>query len=61
MDGSGNSGVIYMSFGSLFQAKYMSSDKRKTVLEVLRSLAPIRVIWKWEGDEVNNDKGRKYI
>ena len=55
MDGSGNSGVIYMSFGSLFQAKYVCSDKRKMIGEVLGSLAPIRVLWKWEGDEVSND------
>ena len=58
MDGSGNSGVIYMSFGSLFQAKYVCSDKRKMVVEVLGSLAPIRVLWKWEGDEVSNDNGQ---
>lgn len=42
-----------MSFGSILQASSMSPEKRQMVLEVLGSLSPVRVIWKWEEEHVS--------
>ena len=43
-----------MSFGSMIKASYMTSEKKHILLDVLGSLSPIRVIWKWDEDEVCN-------
>ena len=43
-----------MSFGSVLQASSMPLEKRQMVLSVLSSLSPIRVVWKWEKEEVGN-------
>ena len=43
-----------MSFGSVLKASSMSSERREMILEVLGSLSPIRVIWKWEEENVSN-------
>ena len=43
-----------MSFGSILKASSMSPEKRQMVIEVLGSLSPIRVIWKWEEEDVSN-------
>ena len=42
-----------MSFGSVLQASSMTPEKRQMVLDVLESLAPVRVIWKWEDEDVS--------
>ena len=46
-----------MSFGSILRASYMAADKRQMIIEVLESLAPVRVIWKWEDDDVSIERG----
>ena len=61
IDGSGENGVIYMSFGSVLRTASMTPEKRQMVLEVLESLSPIRVIWKWESDEMVTTFFRFYI
>ena len=43
-----------MSFGSVLKASSMSSERREMILDVLGSLSPIRVIWKWEEENVSN-------
>merc|ERR1712180_493758 len=54
IDGSGKEGVIYMSFGSILKASSMSPEKRQMVIEVLGSLSPTRIIWKWEEEDIPN-------
>ena len=43
-----------MSFGSILKASSMSPEKRQMVIEVLGSLSPTRIIWKWEEDDVSH-------
>ena len=51
IDGSGENGVIYMSFGSVLRASSMTPERREMILQVLESLSPMRVIWKWEDED----------
>ena len=48
-----------MSFGSILKASSMSPEKRQMVIEVLGSLSPIRVIWKWEEEDVSDKSYQK--
>ena len=46
-------GVIYVSFGSVLKAKYMSEDKRKALLNVFGKLKQ-KVLWKWETEHMDD-------
>ena len=47
IQGSGEHGVIFVSFGSVVKASKMPEAKRKAMLAVFSRLKQ-RVIWKWE-------------
>lgn len=47
-------GVIFVSFGSVFRASYMSDDRRKLFLNVFKGLKQ-KILWKWE-TEIMEDK-----
>ncbi len=51
MDSGKEDGVIYVSFGSVLQAKTMSEERRKMFIKVFGSLKQ-KVIWKWETEEM---------
>ena len=44
-------GVIYVSFGTVIKAAYMSEEKRKNFLNVFGGLKQ-KVLWKWETEEM---------
>lgn len=41
-------GAIFFSLGSNLKSSKLSEDKKKIILESLKELAPIRVLWKFE-------------
>ncbi|CAL4065734.1 unnamed protein product [Meganyctiphanes norvegica] len=49
VEGSGNSGVIYFSLGSIVQGDTVPAKYRELFVEAFRQLEQ-RVIWKWEQD-----------
>ncbi len=44
-------GIIYVSFGTVFQSQFMSEASQQLFLKVFGSLKQ-RVIWKWEKEEM---------
>ena len=46
-------GVIYVSFGSVLRASFMSEDKRKLFLNVFKGLKQ-KILWKWETEEMED-------
>ena len=53
MRGGKEHGVIYVSFGTVFQSQYMSEASRKIFVNVFGSLKQ-KVIWKWETDDMED-------
>ncbi len=51
MDGSGEDGVILVSFGSVLQASQMSEEMRLQLLSVFGRLKQ-RILWKWETEDM---------
>ncbi|XP_069686783.1 UDP-glycosyltransferase UGT5-like [Periplaneta americana] len=51
LDGA-SEGVIYFSLGSNVKSEKMSSEKRQIFLDAFSELLYLRVLWKWEGDEL---------
>ena len=60
MTDSGDEGVIFVSFGSVLQASFMSDDLRNTFLNVFRRLKQ-KVIWKWESEEMPNQPSNLHL
>ena len=46
-------GVIFVSFGSVFRASYMSDDRRRLFLNVFKGLKQ-KILWKWETEEMED-------
>ena len=51
MRGGQEHGVVYVSFGTVFQSQYMTEDSRRLLAKVFSRLKQ-KVIWKWEKDEM---------
>ncbi len=51
MESGGEHGVIYVSFGSILQAKEMTEERRKMLVKVFGSLKQ-KVLWKWETEDM---------
>jgi glucuronosyltransferase len=49
---SAKNGVIYTSFGSHIQASKMPEDLRKKLANVFAKLKPMKVLWKWETEQM---------
>ena len=46
-------GVIYVSFGSVMRASFMSKEKRQMFLNTFKGLKE-KVLWKWETEEMED-------
>jgi len=55
-----NEGVIFISWGSMVRASSIDEDKLTSILEVLQH-QPLRIIWKWEGDETPKTDSSKFL
>ncbi|XP_037711285.1 UDP-glucosyltransferase 2 [Drosophila subpulchrella] len=55
-----NEGVIFISWGSMVRASSIDEDKLTSILEVLQN-QPLRIIWKWEGDETPKTDSSKFL
>ena len=49
LDGCGDAGFIYISFGSYAQISRLPLESQQIIYDVLKSFSKIRFIWKWEG------------
>lgn len=47
-------GVVYFNFGSMVKAASLPTEKLEAILNAIKSISPVKVIWKWEMDELPN-------
>lgn len=47
-------GVVYVSFGSVLQGSKMSQAHKKIFLNVFEKLKPVKVLWKWETEQLDD-------
>jgi glucuronosyltransferase len=52
LESANNTGVIYFSFGSLIQGSKMPEGLRKNLVNVFAKLKPMKVLWKWETEQM---------
>lgn len=60
LDGAGNDGAIFISFGSNLRSSNMRLDKLEAILSMIRGLRQ-RVVWKWDQDEMPNRPSNVFI
>lgn len=51
LDGAGEHGVIYVSWGSIISPKGMPDDKKLSIVNAFKRL-PQTILWKWENDSI---------